>query len=305
MDNLAQMPAEPGYLPGDSREFVALWPGTPPGGEGVRLELKVVNDVLPDGYRFRAISQIQTPGFFVYRPARPNELGLIVVPGGGYAVEGADRGGREIAQYFSGLGVTCFVLRYRLPDEGWKNREIVPLQDAQRATRLIRAGAYGVRRLAIIGFSAGGHVSVSLAQRHAMQTYVPVSAADRMDAKPDIAAHLYPVVTMGAGAHLGSRDKLLGENPTPEAVAKFSLEMQVAPGAAPSFICLAADDDVVPPAANGIALFGGLRAANVACQLHVFEEGGHAFGVQGTPGKPDASWPGLFRAWAATHDFKI
>src|SRR5579863_2496929 len=133
---------EPGYLPGDSQEFIALWPGTPPGGEGIKLDLKVADAVQPDGFHVRAISQIQTPGYFVYRPARPNGLGLLVIPGGGYAVEGADRGGREVAQYFASIGVTCFVLRYRLPGEGWINREIVPLQDAQRAMRLIRAGEH-------------------------------------------------------------------------------------------------------------------------------------------------------------------
>ena len=85
---------EPGYLPGDSREFVALWPAEPPGGKGIRLQLKVVQDVLPDGFHFRAISQIETPGYFVYRPDRPNGLGLLTVPAGSYAVEGADRVGR-------------------------------------------------------------------------------------------------------------------------------------------------------------------------------------------------------------------
>jgi len=296
---------EVGYLPGDSREFVALWPREPPGGEGVKLELKVAEDVLPDGFHFRAISQIQTPGFFVYRPVEPNGLGILVIPGGGYAVEGADRGGREIAQFFASLGVTSFVLRYRLPGEGWKNREIVALQDGQRAVRLIRSGAYGVRSLAVIGFSAGGHVSASLAIWHAMRSYAPVSSADQADAKPDIAAHMYPVVTMGTGAHQGSRDKLLGENPTPEVVAKYSLEKNVTSDAAPSFICLAADDDVVPPDPNGIALFYALQAAKVPSELHVFEAGGHAFGIRGTPGQPNAAWPDLFRAWAAAHNFRI
>ena len=304
VSSAAYAQTEPGYLPGDSQEFVALWPGEPPGGAGIRLQLKVVDDVLPDGFHFRAISQIQTPGYFVYRPARPNGLGLLVIPGGGYAVEGADRGGREIAQYFASLGITCFVLRYRLPGEGWRNREIVSLQDAQRAMRLIRAGEYGVRSLAVIGFSAGGHVSVSLAIRHAMSTYKPVSPSDQLDAKPDIAAHMYPVVTMGTGAHQGSRDMLLGENPSVEAVAGHSLERHVMPDASPSFVCLAADDDVVPPVPNGIALFSAMQVAKVASELHVFEAGGHAFGVRGTPGKPNAAWPSLFLAWAATHNFK-
>ena len=304
----AQTMRADGYLPGDSSEFVPLWPGTPPGGEGIALILKVTDSPGPDGYHVRAISQIQTPGSFVYRPARPNGLGLLVLPGGGYAAEGGDRGGREIAQHYASLGVTCFVLRYRLPGEGWKNRSDVPLQDAQRAMRLIRQGAakYAIdsARLAAIGFSAGGHLSASLAIRHAARIYAPVDDADALDARPIVAGHMYPVITMGEGAHPGSRDKLLGETPTPEAVALYSLDRHVAADTAPSFICLAADDDVVPPFPNGITFFGKLREAKIASELHVFEVGGHGFSLHWAQGKPCAAWPELFSTWAATHGFK-
>jgi acetyl esterase/lipase len=300
----AEAQIETGALPGDSKEFVALWPGTPPGGEGIVLNLKVTDAIQPDGFHVRAVSQIQTPGFFIYRAARPNGLGLLIIPGGGYASEGGDRGGREIAQHFSSLGITCFVLRYRLPGEGWKNRSSVPLQDAQRAMRLIRAGAYGVTKLAAIGFSAGGHLSASLATRHGMSTYTPVDAADQTDDKPIVAAHMYPVITMGPGAPQGSRDKLLGDNPSAEAVANWSLENHVGADTAPSFVCLAADDDVVPPFPNGITFFGKLRDAKVPSELHVFQEGGHGFSLHWAEGKPCGAWPDLFLTWAATHGFK-
>jgi len=295
---------ETGYLPGDSEEFIALWPGTPPGGDDIKLELKVADAVQPDGFHVRAVSQIQTPGFFVYRPVRPTGLGMLIIPGGGYTSEGGDRGGREIAQYFASQGIIAFVLRYRLPGEGWKRRETVPLQDAQRAMRLIRAGEYGVRSLGVIGFSAGGHVSASLAMRHAMPVYQAVSTADQLDARPVIAAHMYPVVTMGPGAHPGSLEKLLGPNPSPEAVAAWSLEKHVAADTVPSFICLATDDDIVPPFPNGIALFNAMQAAKVPSELQIFETGGHGFSLHWTQGKPNAAWPKLFLAWAATHGFK-
>jgi acetyl esterase/lipase len=301
------MPAD-GYLPGDSREFVPLWPGVPPGGEGIALTLKVTDTPGPDGYHVRAISQIQTPGFFVYRPARPNGLGLLVLPGGGYAAEGGDRGGREIAQHFASQGITCFVLRYRLPGEGWKNRSDVPLQDAQRAMRLIRRDAAQYKidpaRLAAIGFSAGGHLSASLAIRHGAKVYTPVDGADALDARPIIAGHMYPVITMADGAHPGSRDKLLGETPSAEAVTTYSLDRHVAADTVPSFICLAADDDVVPPFPNGITFFGKLRETKIASELHVFEVGGHGFSLHWAQGKPCGAWPALFSAWAATHGFK-
>ncbi|HWA69345.1 MAG TPA: alpha/beta hydrolase [Rhizomicrobium sp.] len=296
-----------GYLPGDSAEFAPLWPGTPPGGDGLSLALKVTDAPGADGYHIRAVSQIRTPGFFVYRPAKANRLGLLVIPGGGYSSEGGDRGGREIARHFARLGITCFVLRYRLPGEGWRNREWVPLQDAQRAMRLIRrdAAKYGVdpARIAAIGFSAGGHLSASLGLRSGMKVYEPVDEADSGSAAPIVAGMLYPVITMGPGAHQGSRDHLLGETPTPEAVARHSLEKQAQAGAAPSFICLAADDPLVPPFENGIAYFGALRAVKVPSELHVFEEGGHGFSLHWAAGKPCAAWPSLFTSWAATHGF--
>ncbi|MDB5734223.1 MAG: hypothetical protein JWP16_1876 [Alphaproteobacteria bacterium] len=304
----ADVMASDGSLPGDSTEFVKLWPGTPPGGAGVALTLKITDAPGSDGYHVRAVSQIQTPGFFVYRAARPNGLGLLVIPGGGYSSEGGDRGGREIAQHFSALGITCFVLRYRLPGEGWANRATVPLQDAQRAMRLIRhdAAKYGVdpARLAAIGFSAGGHVSASLAIRHAMKVYDSVDAADTLDARPIIAGLMYPVITMGEGAHPGSLDKLLGPNPAPAAVADWSLEKHAAADTAPSFICLAADDMTVPPFPNGITMFGALQAAKVPSELHVFEVGGHGFSLHWAQGRPCAAWPDLFTAWAATHGFR-
>lgn len=297
-----------GFLLGDSTEFVKLWPGMAPGGAGVHLTLKVTDAVQPDGFHVRAISQIETPGFFVYRPVKANGLGLLVIPGGGYSSEGGDRGGREIAQHFASLGITCFVLRYRLPGEGWAKRETVPLQDAQRAMRLIRrdAGKYGIdsTRLAAIGFSAGGHLAASLALRSALPAYDAVDAADGLSARPLIAGLMYPVITMGAGAHPGSLEKLLGPSPSPELVAGWSLEKQVTADAVPSFLCLAADDDVVPPFENGIAFFGALRAQKVPSELHVFEVGGHGFSLHWAKGKPAEAWPGLFLTWAATHGFR-
>ena len=302
---LAHPPHETGYLPGDSQEFIALWPGTPPGGAGIHLDLKVTDAGQPEGFHVRAISQIQQPGFFVYRPVKPTGLAMLIIPGGGYAAEGGDRGGREIAQYFASRGIISFVLRYRLPGEGWKNRDMVPLQDAQRAMRLIRAGEYGAQKLGVIGFSAGGHLSASLALRHGMTTYEKISPADGGDTKPFIAAHMYPVITMGPGAHTGSRDKLLGESPTPEMIGKWSLEKHVGADAVPSFLALAADDDIVPPMPNGIAFYQKLQEAKIASQMHVFEAGGHGFSLHWAQGKPCGAWPELFLSWAGTHGFKV
>src|ERR1700761_7209771 len=219
MMNGALVSAKAQTPPGDP-EFVALWPGTPPGGAHVKLTAQMSELVLPDGFHIHLVAGIETPGFFVFRPARPNGLGLLIIPGGAYAREAENRGARDMAVYFTGLGITCFVLRYRLPGEGWERRETVALQDAQRAMRLIRSGNYNVdpSKLAVIGFSAGGHVSASLATCHALAVYQAVGPEDRLDAKPLVAAHMYPVITMGEGAHSVSREMLLGKTPSLEAV---------------------------------------------------------------------------------------
>jgi acetyl esterase/lipase len=304
----AQTMAADGFLPGDSREFVPLWPGTPPGGEGVSLTLRFTDTVEADGFHVRSVSRIQTPGLFVYRPARPNGLAILVIPGGGFTSQGMDRGGREVAQRFAEAGITAFILRYRLPGEGWQNRSDVPLQDAQRAMRLIRAnaGAYGIdaARLATIGFSAGGHVAASLATRSAASVYAPRDAIDSQPARPIVAGLMYPVVTKGAGAHGSSRAMMLGPSPTPQAVDAYSVERHVPADTPPCFLCLPADDVVVPPAENSLALYTALRAAKIPSDLHVFETGGHGFSLHWAQGKPCAAWPELFLSWAATHGFR-
>lgn len=303
-----QAMAADGYLPGDSREFVPLWPGIPPGGEGVSLTLRFTDNPGPDGYHVRSVSQIQTPGLFVYRPARPNGLAILVIPGGGYTSEGMDRGGREVALRFAEAGITAFILRYRLPGEGWRNRADVPLQDAQRAMRLIRsrAASYGIdaNKLATIGFSAGGHVAASLATRASAPVYAAVDAMDSQPARPIIGGLMYPVVTMGEGAHGSSRAMMMGPSPTPQMVDAYSVDRHVPGDTPPCFLCLAADDDVVRPAENSLALYTALLAAKIPTDLHVFETGGHGFSLHWTIGKPCAAWRELFLSWAATHGFR-
>ena len=114
---------------------------------------------------------------------------------------------------------------------------------------------------------------------------------------------MYPVVTMGEGCHKGSRDNLLGPDPSAALIDAYSCEKHVPADTPPSFVCLAADDDVVPPIQNGVAYFLALRAANIPAEIHVFEAGGHGFGIVRTAGKPDAVWPDLLLAWGRSHGF--
>ncbi len=298
-----------GILPSDPRETVTLWPGIPPGGEGLGLPpIRVVNHEPP--YltpNDRAIDQVGIAVMNVLRPDRPDGSAMIIAPGGGYSREMLDFEGMDVARHFNGAGVTCFVLRYRLPGEGWANRSDVPLQDAQRAMRLVRANAatYGVdpARIGFMGFSAGGHVAASIATRFAANVYAPLDSADTADARPSFSVPMYPVITMGEGRHVGSRDKLLGPGAPPALIDAYSCEKHVPADAPPTFLCLAADDDVVPPFPNGIAYFAALRAAAIAAEIHIFEAGGHGFGIARTAGKPAAAWPELLLHWGASHGF--
>ena len=186
--------------PGDPDETVTLWPGKPPGAPAVLPRDEVVNRIATSGFQDRFVTNIGAPMMTVFRPKTPNGAAALLIPGGGYVRVVIDKEGFEVAHRLAAAGVTAFVLRYRLPPEGWANRADVALQDAQRAMRLIRGNAAAWRvdpaRVAAMGFSAGGHVAASLATGHARATYAPADAADALSARPDLSALLYPVIDM-------------------------------------------------------------------------------------------------------------
>ena len=167
----------------------------------------IVDRVATSGFQDRIVTQIGEPLMTVFRPARPNGAAILVLPGGGYVRVAIDKEGFETARRWAAAGITAFVLRYRLPAEGWADPADTPLQDAQRALRLIRANAaaYGVDpgRIAVMGFSAGGHLGASLCTRFDARVYAPVDAADAASARPDLAMLGYPVMQMaGPLAHM-------------------------------------------------------------------------------------------------------
>jgi acetyl esterase/lipase len=292
-----------GSLSTDPTESIVLWPGTPPGGEGVVLTTRIIERssdtaVLNDRY----VDSVGVPLLTVFRPEKPDGSAVLLAPGGGYVRIVMDKEGIETARRLNASGVTVFMLRYRLPAEGWKNGADVPLQDAQRAIRLIRSKAadYSLdpTRVGVLGFSAGGHVAASLATRFAETVYAPIDAADGLDAHPAFAGLMYPVITMADTAHSGSRKSLLGANTSPDAIAHYSAEQRITGATPPSFICCALDDGTVPPNGNAVAMAVALHAAKIPVELHAFQEGGHGFGIHGAQGKPCSAWPDLFVAWA-------
>ena len=291
--------------PLDPTEAIVLWPNGAPGGEGVKVEEKIVERGDPKGLKDRAQVHTRDPKLVVFRPKTPNGAAVMLIPGGGYERVVLDKEGYETARWLAGRGYTCFVLFYRMPGDGWAAGGDAPLQDAQRAIRLIRAGADGMGfsadRVAIMGFSAGGHLAANLTTRFDVETYPARDAADGLPTKPNLSALIYPVITLDpAAAHGGSRKQLLVQSDTPERVIELSPEKQVREGLSPVFQLHAADDKSVP-VENSLLMFSALKAKGVPTEMHIFEEGGHGFGLRFVSGKPVAAWPNLFEAFAKRH----
>lgn len=289
----------------DPTEVITLWPHGAPGGEGVTVEEQIVDRTTPGGPRDRAQVHTRQPTLVVFRPRKPNGAAVMLIPGGGYERVVLDKEGYETARRLNESGYTCFVLFYRMPGDGWAAGGDAPLQDAQRGVRLVRAKAaamgFSPDRVAIMGFSAGGHLAANLTVRFDAATYAPVDAADQLSAKPNLSALVYPVIsTDPAIAHAGSRKQLLVKDASPERALALSPEKQVREGLSPVFLLHAADDKTVP-VENALVMFAALKAKAVPAELHVFEEGGHGFGLRFTADQPVSAWPGLFEAFARRH----
>jgi acetyl esterase/lipase len=287
-------------------ERFPIWPGKAPGGEKVTVQEVETLRRPESGPDDGVFAHIVTPTLTLLRPrdvgAKPNGAAMMLIPGGGYVRVAIGHEGYSIARRFAQAGYTCFVLLYRLPADGWAAGPEAPLQDAQRALRTVRALAskekFDPERVGVIGFSAGGHLAAWLTTRMS-ESYKPIDAVDREAAKAAVAAYMYPVIQMeGPHVHTGSRTQLLGANPSAEQMRRYSLD-QGLESAPPVFLAHALDDKSVPPE-NSIAMLAALRAKGVASECHLFENGGHGFGI--TAQAQSASvWPELFLSFARRH----
>jgi len=296
---------KPEITPPDPTETLILWPNGAPGGEGVTALEAIVERGDAKGLKDRAQVHTRTPKLVVFRPRKPNGAAVMLMPGGGYERVVLDKEGYETARWLTARGYTCFVLFYRMPGDGWAAGGDAPLQDAQRGIRLVRSKAaemgFSADRVAIMGFSAGGHLASNMTVRFDAPTYTPIDAIDQLPTKPNLSALIYPVVTTDmAFAHMGSRKQLLKALDTPERAKELSPEKQVREGLSPVFQLHAADDKTVP-VENSVMMFLALRAKNVPAEMHIFEEGGHGFGLRFVKDKPVAAWPSLFETFAKRH----
>lgn len=295
------VPALPRTAPGAQLQVIDLWPDEPPGG-GPGPD--------PSGYRFDetalgVITRVQRPCLLVIRPDRPNGAAMIVAAGGGYRIIDIGNEGVPVGQFLTAAGITVFILIYRLPGEGWETGPDAPRQDAQRAVRLVRAQAaqLGIdpARVGVLGFSAGGHLMGETAVCH-RHLYEPVDGHDALPFRPALAGLLYPVITMKAPFDgTSTRRVLVGDDVTEIEMRTYSVDVQVRADTPPIFMAQAMDDRIAV-SDHVLLMFAALRRTRIPAEIHLFDRGGHGFGL-GTPGTAVAAWPTLFLAWLRARSF--
>ncbi len=249
------------------------------------------------------VSKITLPTLSIYLPSKEKATGAAVVicPGGGYWINALAHEGTDIAKRFVEMGVAAFVVKYRIPNEAtMMNKEIGPLQDAQQAMKTVRMRAkefnIDEHRIGIMGFSAGGHLA-STAGTHF--TTAVIDNKENTSLRPDFMILIYPVISFKEGVgHMGSREQLIGKQPTTEKINYYSNEMQVTAQTPPTFLLHASDDDVVP-VNNSILFYEALLQNKVPAELHIYEKGGHGFGMHNRTNGDD--WMETCRQWLITN----
>jgi len=255
-----------------------LWPNGAPGAQGT------------------ADDDIPTLTAFVVPAARSTGTAVVVAPGGGYLHLAMEKEGTDVARWLNSLGVSAFVLKYRL---GPKYRHPIELGDAQRAIRKVRARAdeYHIKpdRVGIMGFSAGGHLASTAGTHYDAGNASAADPIDRMSSRPDFLVLCYPVISFGQYAHRGSERALLGDNPDPKLVELLSNELQVNAQTPPTFLFHTSDDGTVP-VENSILFYSALKKAGVPAEMHIYEHGPHGVGLAPTD-EALSSWPARLADW--------
>ncbi|HRZ97537.1 MAG TPA: alpha/beta hydrolase [Paludibacter sp.] len=230
---------------------------------------------------------------------------VVVCPGGGYYGISFVNEGTEVAKWLNKLGITAVILHYRLPDDAIMiNKSIAPLQDGQEAMRIVRRNAkkWGIdpHKIGIMGFSAGGHIASTVSTHFDEKVYEP---KDSTSARPDFSLLVYPVISMDTAiTHMGSRESLLGKNPVPDMVKYFSNALQVTAKTPPAFMMHSIDDGVVP-VQNSIEYALEMKKHNIPCELHIYERGGHGYGLGKWSAGTESTWTEACEKWLKVKGF--
>jgi acetyl esterase/lipase len=258
---------------------IPLWEGQIPGEIIVNRE---ENEVYKDN-ELQSTSDVTVPTISIFTPTdvKANGTAVIIFPGGGYSHLSMNKEGKKVAKWLNSFGITAYLLKYRMPsDLTMRDKTIGPLQDAQEAVRMVRRNAkkwnLDSNKIGVIGFSAGGHLAATLSTNFSEITYESV---DNTSPRPDFTILIYPVISMkNEIANKGSKEKLLGLNPSEELIKKFSSDLNVNSTTPNTFIAHATDDQSVP-AENSINYYLALKNNKIQCELHLYEKGGHGFGL--------------------------
>jgi acetyl esterase/lipase len=268
-----------------------VWPGPAPGEKGSVGAEKTETPPPGDKHPVTRITNVTRPTLSVFKPPKEKDTGaaVVIAPGGGYHILAWDLEGEEVAAWLNSIGVTGIVLKYRVPRREGTSGNVPPpqaLMDAQRAISLVRskAGELGIdpKRIGMLGFSAGGHLTAWTATNFDRRSYEPIDAVDKVSCRPDFAVLIYP-------AYLVGKD-----------LKELSPEIRVTKETPPSFFAHAGDDGVRPE--NSVQMYLALKKAGVPAELHVYASGGHGFGLRPS-GKPCATWPQRCAEWLAAQGF--
>jgi acetyl esterase/lipase len=282
-------------------KVIDIWNGKVPGS----IPNSTYKETVDSAYWIK-IRFVTNPTIHVYpAPADKNTGAAIVVcPGGGYYGLSFVGEGTEVAKWLNGLGISAFVLHYRLPDDAiMKDKSIAPLQDGQETMRIVRRNAkeWGIdpHKIGIMGFSAGGHLASTVSTHFNEKVYQPI---DSTSARPDFSLLIYPVISMDSAiTHMGSRESLLGKHPSQEMVKHFSNALQVTAKTPPVFMVHSLDDGLVP-VENSIEYALAMKKYNIPCELHIYEHGGHGYGL-GRSSDTESTWTEACRKWLIARGF--
>ena len=281
-------------------EELFVWPGTAPGSENVVITEHTNDDRDDPDLPNRSITGITSPSLTLFVPEQPKGTGALVMPGGGYTKLVFDKEGTDIARWLVSLGITAFVLISRLPGVGHKDGKNVPLQDAQRAMRLIRSQAdrwsLDPQRLGAVGLSSGGHLAAMLGTNFNKKVYAPVDGIDEKNARPDFLVIGYaPLSTNARHTVNGPARPPMLPLAKQELYDEYPADRQITHETPRTFLVMA-DNDLRVPTENLIRFYRGLKGGNIPAELHIFMTGGHGFAIRNASG-PIADWPAMCREW--------
>ena len=279
-----------------AQEKITLWPkGQMPNSKGLQLKTKKKDD---------RITQIKETELFAFFPPKEDRkpMSVIIIPGGGYYKLTYDLNGFQIAKWFNTLGISAFVLNYRLPTSpDLIQREIAPLQDVQMAIKYIRKNAseFGISpdQVGVIGTSAGGHLATSVSNIATDYTEMKGDWAN-IPTIPNFTILVSPVIDLGEFAHVGSRNSLLGENASQEKIKEYSMQNRVTEKTPPTLLIHAQNDKAVP-AMNSILYYQAMSKNKVKGALFIFPEGEHKIGIANKTELTD-NWKMLCSDWLKT-----